>query len=292
MMLGRKAAVISYNSPRELAAILRENNLALKKRFGQNFLVNPAMRSLIIDTVDPFPGCLVWEIGPGLGAMTGLLLDRRARVTAFEIDHGFCAMLNGEFSGNPDFRLVPGDVIDTWSALRSERPDRIMGNLPYSSGAVIIATFLETGFCPCRMVFLLQKEVAERLAARPGEASYGSLSVLCQAHCRVVLAGEVKPGSFFPAPRVQSTIACLEPSAAAGGPGLPPPGFFAQLARDCFRARRKTLRNNLLASAAAARLGSGRVLEQAGLAGLDLDCRAESLPPSAFVDLAGRLSAQ
>jgi len=164
--------MIEYNSPKLLAAFLRERGFALKKKFGQNFLVNPGTRAKILDAIAPEPGELVWEIGPGLGCMTGPILESGAKVAVFEIDRGFIEVLQDEFGGNPRFSLVPGDVLRTWRLHRAAPPAKVFGNLPYSAASAIIADFLEEGFLPSRCVFMVQKEVASRMAAKPGTKNY------------------------------------------------------------------------------------------------------------------------
>ena len=108
--------MINYDSPAELSALLREKGLSLKKRFGQNFLISKGAKEKIISLLGLAPGMDIWEIGPGLGAVTTLLLGEERRVPVFEIDHGFSRNLTEDFGGNHFFRLVQGDAVKTWKA--------------------------------------------------------------------------------------------------------------------------------------------------------------------------------
>ena len=108
------------DSPSDIRAVLEERGLALKKRWGQNFLVNRGARERLVTMLEIQADQTVWEIGPGLGSMTGLLAERAARVLAFEVDHGLCRFLQETFGGVPSFTLVPGDFLETWKSAVSE----------------------------------------------------------------------------------------------------------------------------------------------------------------------------
>ena len=125
-----------YNSPTELKNFLESRNMAMQKKFGQNFLVNGDARKLIIDTLQIKPGTKIWEIGPGLGAMTYEILQTGAELTVFEIDHGFAAAITEFFADYKEqgkFKLIEGDVLKTWKKELQEngKPDYFFGNLPY-----------------------------------------------------------------------------------------------------------------------------------------------------------------
>jgi len=251
----------------------------MSKRFGQNFLVNRGARERVFEELHSDPGSAVWEIGPGIGAMTALALERGASLTAFEIDHGFARLLTEIFGEREAFRLVEGDFLRTWKSERAERglPRRIFGNLPYSAANAIVADLLEEGAVPQRMVFTLQKEAALRMAARPGSKDYSAFSVLCTSACKVRLAFDLGASSFWPPPRVTSTVVVLEPRpdpvAADDRKG------FSAFVRSAFSSRRKTLRNNL--KAARFPLGGDEELLDATLLRLGIrpDIRAEALGP-------------
>ena len=272
---------MNFDSPAEIRALLEERGLALKKRWGQNFLVNRGARQRLVEILEPLPHETVWEIGPGLGAMSELLAGAAARVFAFEVDRGLCRFLEESLQGLSSFTLVPGDFLDTWKGTLQLRgtPDRILGNLPYSSASLMIADIIEAGVRPTRMVFTVQRELADRMASPPGQKSYSSFSVLCQSCFNVADRGDLQPGSFYPVPEVVSSI--VEMTAAADAPSGDVLISLSALARSLFSSRRKTIRNNV-------KDGAVRVaLEKEGI---DPGLRAEQLPPAVFVRLARRLT--
>jgi 16S rRNA (adenine1518-N6/adenine1519-N6)-dimethyltransferase len=277
---------LNHDSPREIREILEGRSIALKKRWGQNFLINPGARQRLITELDPRAGENVWEIGPGLGAMTGALLEKGCSVTAFEIDRGLCAHLQDGFGAEAGFALVQGDFLKTWKTV-TRAPDRILGNLPYRSASLMIASLIEGGAAPRLMVFTVQKELAERMTARPGSKAYSSFSVLCQAALSVTSRGDLQPGSFYPAPEVVSTVLALRP---AGGAGGVEPAMLSLVTRSLFRARRKTLRNNASGSELARRFPLQTVLSVLRDLGIDPERRAEELEPAAFIALTRRLA--
>ena len=233
--------LINYDSPRALRAFLEERGLGMRKKFGQNFLVNPQARAKLLDALDLPPGSPVWEIGPGLGAMTAGLLERGAKVTAFEIDPAFAHALGEFFGSDPAFRLVEGDVLKTWSGADAGGELFLLGNLPYNIAALILADFIERGRFFTRIVVTVQREVARRMAAAPGTVDYSSFTVLCSSVYKVSPLQVIKASSFYPAPRVDSQGVRLD--------FLPVrrdlPLHFYPLVRSLFSARRKKLKNTL-----------------------------------------------
>ncbi len=206
---------MNHDSKSEIRAMLEERGLSLKKRWGQNFLVNRGARERLVSLLGVQPGESSWEIGPGLGSMTELLSHAAGELTVFEIDRGLCRWLEECYGGRPGFRLVQGDFLETWREARDRQglPDRILGNLPYRSASIMIASMVEGELRPRSMVLTVQRELGDRMTARPGEKSYSSFTVLCQA-CHVVEnRGDLKPGSFYPVPEVVSTIVELRPRA-------------------------------------------------------------------------------
>ena len=263
-----------YDSPKALSAFLEARGLGMRKRYGQNFLVNPDTRRRVADLAEIAAESLVWEIGPGLGAMTAEVLDRGARVEAFEIDPGFSTALREVFGEDSRFRLREGDFLKTRGAALSDgRPDRILGNLPYNAAAAMVAAILENGPPPPRMVFTVQKEAARRMASSPGTKDYASFTVLCRSVCDVRVVFDIGSSSFWPAPRVTSSVVLMTPrpdaASEAGSPG------FTRFVRSLFSSRRKTAVNNLRA------LGRTASEVAAALTGLGFseNVRAEALTP-------------
>jgi 16S rRNA (adenine1518-N6/adenine1519-N6)-dimethyltransferase len=254
----------------------------MNKRFGQNFLVSPDARKRIVDLMEIRPGESVWEIGPGIGALTREILSRGARLTAFEIDHGFIGILSELFGPTPGFSIVAGDFLKTWKAALAERgmPGLVCGNLPYNAANAFMADFADSGFFPERMVFTVQKEGAERMRARVDASNYSSFSVLCQSFYSIKAAFDVGSRCFWPVPDVTSTVIVLRPRTDAPLPR--DRALYLSIVRSLFASRRKTVLNNLKATGRAPEL----VLEALSLCGIQPQARAETLSPEAISALA------
>jgi 16S rRNA (adenine1518-N6/adenine1519-N6)-dimethyltransferase len=210
-----------------------------RQRLGQHFLTNRSILNRIAVASCPEPVETVVEIGPGRGALTERLLERAQRVVAIEIDAALAALLRRRFADEPRLEVVEGDALQTDMAGFGHAP--IVGNLPYYLASAIVDRAVR--LYPPRAVFLVQKEVAERLCARPGERDYGYLTVRTRtfASARVLFA--VKPGAFTPPPKVESAVVVLEPRP---GGSLPDDlDSFLSFAGRCFQYKRKTIRNNL-----------------------------------------------
>ncbi|HXH83767.1 MAG TPA: 16S rRNA (adenine(1518)-N(6)/adenine(1519)-N(6))-dimethyltransferase RsmA [Candidatus Tectomicrobia bacterium] len=256
-----------------------------RRALGQHFLRDAAIARVIVDLAGPGPADLVVEIGPGEGALTGLLARRAGRVVALEIDPVLAAALSARM---PEVEVVEADA-RTSDYGRLARPPGgrvlVVGNLPYSASKPIVGALLEARSAIDLMVLMLQREVAERLAAPPGTRVYGMLSVLAQATCDVEVALRVPPGAFRPPPKVESAVLRVRPRAT---PRVPP-GLerrFRQVVRAAFAQRRKTLANALTAGLG---LPGTTAREAATAAGIDPGRRAETLSVEDFVSLAARL---
>ena len=266
-----------YNSPAELKAILDSNGFSMQKKFGQNFLINQKARQKLIEALDVQKDTTVWEIGPGLGAMTSGLLSKGADVTVFEIDRGFVSLLGQffeQYSKNNSFRIIEGDVLKTWYGQTQKGtvlPQRFFGNLPYNIAATLIADTIEQGIRFERCVFTVQKEVAVRMAAKPGSTDNSSLSVLCNWAYDVKPLMDLSGSNFWPKPNVDSRAVLLTPK--ADWPGCQNPKLFVKMQRALFSSRRKTIRNNLQGYLN----NSEKTVEYLQKAGLDPMLRAEVL---------------
>lgn len=264
----------------------------MQKKFGQNFLINGDARRRLVDALGLSPGDAVWEVGPGLGAMTAELLSRGAAVTAFEIDRGFIAALKELFSGAPLFQLVEGDALRTCAAeAEKNRAGFFFGNLPYNIAATLIGDLLAAGILFQRQVVTVQREVARRMAAKVGSADYSGFSVLCASAYRISGLSVLKGANFYPVPQVDSQGVLLELRGDADPSAYP--ALFRPLVRALFSSRRKTIRNNL-GALIAGRCGPGasaQDLAAAALdsAGLDGALRAERLEVGDFLRLAAEL---
>lgn len=279
---------MNHQSPSEIRSRLAELGLRLQKRWGQNFLINRSAGERIIALAEPRAEALVWEIGPGLGALTEPLLLLVRRLVVFEIDHGLIGHLQREFGAHPAFRLVAGDALKRWrESYQQEAPEAIIGNLPYSSASALVGSFAEERLAVPRLVFTVQRELARRMNATPGGKNYSSFSVLCQSAFRVRECFELKPGSFYPAPAVTSTVVLLTPRSPPLCPEAGEWAHFLRVLRALFRSRRKTIRNNLLAAALG--FGEGEALSALRRAGIDPGQRSEELGPQQIAELAAQL---
>ena len=268
---------LNYDSPKEIERVLSEKGLAMTKKFGQNFLVSPSGREKLVKLMDLEEGMKVWEIGPGLGAITHMILKENVDLYSFEIDHGFASLLSGPAFGDESrFTLVEGDALKTLFKKRLlPLPDRIVGNLPYNVGSVMIAKLIENSYLPTLMVFTLQKEVVDRMTAKTGEDDYSSFSVLTQIDYENKLMLKLPRGCFWPQPNVDSAVVVMKRREKSLVDDTLRP-VFIPLLRDIFQQRRKTIRNNLNSSEYG-NLGKDKVEEILSLSGLSGNERAEAL---------------
>ena len=268
---------LNYDSPKEIERVLSEKGLAMTKKFGQNFLVSPSGREKLVKLMDLEEGMKVWEIGPGLGAITHMILKENVDLYSFEIDHGFASLLSGPAFGDESrFTLVEGDALKTLFKKRLlPLPDRIVGNLPYNVGSVMIAKLIENSYLPPLMVFTLQKEVVDRMTAKTGEDDYSSFSVLTQIDYENKLMLKLPRGCFWPQPNVDSAVVVMKRREKSLVDDTLRP-VFIPLLRDIFQQRRKTIRNNLKSSEYG-NLGKDKVEEILSLSGLSGNERAEAL---------------
>ncbi|MDD5835202.1 MAG: 16S rRNA (adenine(1518)-N(6)/adenine(1519)-N(6))-dimethyltransferase RsmA [Treponema berlinense] len=277
-----------YNSPIALKNFMDENNMAMQKKFGQNFLVNADARKKLIDVLDVKPGMKVWEVGPGLGSMTSGLLERGVNLTVFEIDHGFARLLTQffeEYANSGNFSLMEGDVLKTWPKFAKENdiPERFFGNLPYNVAATIIADTITKGFRFDKAVFTIQKEVGQRMNAKPGTEDYSSFSVLCQWAYDVKPVMDLAGGNFWPVPNVASRAVLM--TKKEDFPKCENPELFRKMVRQIFALRRKTLRNNL------SRFVKAEICDEAlKIAGIEPSIRAENLSVEDLLKLSDALN--
>jgi 16S rRNA (adenine1518-N6/adenine1519-N6)-dimethyltransferase len=275
--------------------VVRERPAHGKRRaLGQHFLRDLAVAQRIVDLVDPGPADLVVEIGPGEGALTADLAARAGRLRALEVDAALAGRLRARFADAAGVEILDADArVHDYASLPALRPDPagrvlVVGNLPYSAGKAILMALVEAGpevvrVAPMEMALMLQREVAERVAAGPGSKVYGSLSVLTQIACDVRLALSVPPGAFRPPPKVDSAVLHLSVRIAPPVP-VDDPVRFRDVVRAAFGQRRKSLANALAA-------GLGMAVENARrtviAAGIDPGRRAETLSLAEFSRLAG-----
>jgi len=250
-----------------------------RKRFGQNFLTDTGVLARIVDAIAPEPGDRVVEIGPGLGALTRRLLDRVRQLDAIEIDRDLAARLANEFPPER-LRLHIGDALVFDFAALGPRL-RVVGNLPYNISSPLLFRLAEHAPSIADVHVMLQREVVDRMAAAPGEAAYGRLTVMLGYRFSVKRIARVPAAAFRPRPSVESALVRLVPHAP-----LPVPArdekVFAAVVAAAFGQRRKTLRNAL-----------ARLIAPDAIAALGIDpgARGETLSVAQFVALADAVPA-
>lgn len=255
-----------------------------RKRFGQNFLTDDSVIRQIARAINPQPDQHLVEIGPGKGALTTELIGSAGKLDVIELDRDLVPLLQQRFAGAENLSIHSADALsfDYAQLQNTQEPLRVVGNLPYNISTPLIFHLLEYVGLISDMHFMLQLEVVNRLAARPGSKAWGKLGVMAQYHCHIDALFEVPPHAFSPAPKVQSAIVRLQPKPA----GSTDPVTEARLRRvvsAAFAQRRKTLRNTLRD------LVSVQQLESIGIAPT---ARAETLSLDQFLAIGTLLENQ
>jgi 16S rRNA (adenine1518-N6/adenine1519-N6)-dimethyltransferase len=256
------------------------SEIRAKKSLGQNFLKDPHYLRKIAEAARVGPEDLVLEIGPGLGHMTRMLLERAKKVLAIEIDDRLIPHLQQEFSAANNFELLHADALEyDYASLKGKW--KVVANLPYYISTPIIQKLIAHRAQFSTLTLMLQKEVAERIAAPPGGKEYGFLSVLVQYHAIPRLEFKVPPGAFTPQPEVDSVVLTLT-MRDAPAVVVKDEEFFIRVIKAAFSQRRKTLRNALK------QLDKGPEVMDAVLkeTGIDLGRRAETLSVEEYGKLA------
>lgn len=264
------------------AAQLKELEGHAKKRFGQHFLASPTVVEQIVTLAGVTPGQPVLEIGPGLGVLTEALLGAGAAVTAVELDRDLAGWLRGRFAAplaQGQLRLVEGDAARMELGALLPPGAWCVANLPYNVGTRLVVQMLAQPARFARLVVMLQREVALRLAAPPGDRARGSLSVYAQARADIRPLLRVPPGAFHPPPRVESAVIALDLRPAPALGGASEAGFEA-VVQAAFAQPRRTLRRNL-----ADAYGVEAAERALSLAAVDPAARPATLDLAAFARL-------
>ena len=249
-----------------------------RKRFGQNFLADPHYVSRIVAAIDPQPGDNVVEIGPGLAALTGALLERAGRIAAVEIDRDLAARLRERFTADR-LALHEADAL-TFDFSTLGDGLRVVGNLPYNISSPLLFHLASSEAGLRDIHVMLQREVVARMTAVPGTPDYGRLTVMLQTRFRVSRLFTVPAGAFRPVPKVESALARLVPLGEER-PRIVDEALFTRIVAAAFGQRRKTLRNALSTLADEASLRN---------AGIDPSARGETLSIDDFVRLANGIA--
>ena len=258
-------------------------NPPVLKRFGQHFLIDRAALEAIANAVVAGPGDTIVEIGPGRGALTDILAERENPLIAIEIDHALSEKLRERYASNDRVTIVERDVLETNVAELAGGPFVVVGNVPYYITTPILFHVLRPPF-PRSAVFLVQKEVAERIVSPPGSRAYGALSANVQAISRAEILRTVPAGAFKPPPKVDSSVVRVTPRTdpiISTDEVDPYRGFVQAL----FAMRRKQLGNALRSAGQLSAEQAAGVLADAGI---DPKARPETLSPLQFADLMRR----
>ncbi len=258
----------------DVRGVLERWELRPSKGLGQNFLVDEAILERIAAAADLTSDDVVLEIGAGLGTLTELLAQRAGRVVAVEIDERLMPVLRSVLAGRRNVKLVEGDILELDPVALVGAPPgdyKVVANLPYYITSAVLRHLLEATARPTCMVITVQREVAEAIAAKPGQMSLLAVSVQFYGKPRQLF--RIKPGSFFPAPAIESTVLRIDLYPTPPVQVEEPKAFF-RVVRAGFSQRRKQLRNSLAA-------GLGRQPDEVaaclGQAGVDPQRRAETL---------------
>jgi 16S rRNA (adenine1518-N6/adenine1519-N6)-dimethyltransferase len=268
----------------EVRAALRQSNFRPRKSRGQNFLIHERVIDAIVHLLDLSPDDEVVEVGSGLGFLTRRLLERAGRVWAVEVDSALVEYLRAAaFGADPKLRLIHGDILKVPLAeMLPDKKIKLAGNLPYRISTSVLFRIFEWREHFSALVLMVQKEVADRIAAAPGTKDYGTLSIWSQVHGQITDKISVSPEAFFPRPQVRSTVMKIE-LYSAPLIGRDASARLHDLVRAAFGQRRKTLANAL-----AAFLRRGRTEIDEWLRSQDIDParRGETLSVDEFIRLA------
>jgi len=252
-----------------------------RKRFGQHFLHDRSVIDRILRAIDPQPGQNLLEIGPGQGALTYPLLQRCARLIAIELDRDLVPILEQHAAGLGQLEVINADILKfELKSIATREKFRLVGNLPYNISTPLMFHLLESSRLIEDMHFMVQKEVAQRIVAGAGDASYGRLSVMLQFQCNCQYLFDVAPGCFKPPPKVDSAVIRLIPLENPAQ-HIDDYARFSSIVQSAFGQRRKTISNSLKS-----------ILDRETIkaCGIDPGLRAENLDIADFAKLSRALN--
>ena len=275
---------------RDIKALLARHGFRFSKSMGQNFLIADWVPRNIADAAGLDNHCAVLEIGPGIGPLTQQLAQRACKVAAVELDTSLLPILDETLADCPNVEIIPGDVMKLDLAMLtaqcfSDLTIKVCANLPYNITTPVITKLLEAG-CFQSITVMIQREVAKRICAAPGDSDCGAFSLYCQYHAQCELLFEVPPDCFFPAPKVTSAVVQLTPRSVSPVTG-DPDAIFA-VVKAAFAQRRKTLLNTLSA-AYSSRFSKDQLRQILADCGLPETIRGERLSLEQFAALAKAL---
>ena len=269
-----------------LSELLQKYNLRPRKGLGQNFLSDPHHLSKIVEAAELSADDTVLEIGPGPGVLTRLLAEQAGHVIAVELDPAMVHLLQSEYGDYPNLTILHADILKTQitSQLLSQpttqpTPYKVVANLPYYITSAVVRHLLESDPQPSRLVITVQKEVAQRIVAEPGDMSVLAVSV--QFYGQPKLIHHIPAGAFYPPPKVDSAVVCIDTYAQPPA-NVPDIEFFFQVVKAGFSQKRKQLKNTL---AGGLRQPTAVVIHALKQAGIDPTRRAQTLSVAEWAKL-------
>ncbi len=280
------------SNPKETIQVLQKHEFQFKKKFGQNFLIDPHVLDKIVDAAQITEDDFVLEIGPGIGTLTQYLCERARQVLAVEIDKNLIPILHETLSPYENVEVRNGDILkqdirEIAQTYNAGKPIKVVANLPYYITTPIIMELFESRVPLANVTVMVQKEVADRMKAQPGSKDCGALSLAVQYYAKSYIAAFVPPNCFMPRPKVGSAVIRLECREEAPVRVADEKLMF-RLIRASFNQRRKTLQNGI-ANSSELSFSKAQAAEAIEKAGLDANIRGEKLGLSEFAKLADLL---
>ena len=284
--------MIDLCSPRQTREILKKHGFSTRKKYGQNFLINPSILDEMIDAADISKDDFVLEIGPGIGTMTQRLCQRASHVTAVEIDKELIPLLDETLSEYTNKNIINADILKTdikqiSDTYNNSNKIKVVANLPYYITTPVIMELLKAENPIESITVMVQKEVAMRMIADPIGKEYGALSLAVQYYTEPTIICTIPPQAYIPPPKVDSAVVHLrmrsEPPVKSSDPK-----FMFALIKAAFAQRRKTLAN-AIANSAELTFPKDTVIEVINKCGFDINIRGEKLKLEDFALLSDRL---
>lgn len=274
-------------SVKEVNIFLQDKKFRPSRKMGQNFLINPKIKQIIVDAANLQPNVIVLEIGPGVGAITSFLLMNKIKLIALEIDKRLAELLSTKFKGYQNFNLKNVDALKVdWISILQEttqEPVKLVANLPYSISSLLVLKIIQTPSVQTAVI-MVQKEMAERLNAKVGTHAYNMFSVLVQLYLKTEKLFDVGPNNFSPKPKVDSAVIRLT---RIETPTYSIADFESinNFLRIAFSNKRKTLVNNLSTN-----YSKEQIHEVLNRLGFSLTIRAEQIKPLDLLQLMKELN--
>ncbi|HOV14322.1 MAG TPA: 16S rRNA (adenine(1518)-N(6)/adenine(1519)-N(6))-dimethyltransferase RsmA [Spirochaetota bacterium] len=282
----------NYYNALDIKNFISQNNLNVQKKFGQNFLVNEKTTEKIVEKLEISKNDLVLEIGCGLGSLTNKIIDKCKSLIGFEIDYAFITFLNNQFKDKSNFQLIEGDFLKKSREIIQSIDKKlfnkiiIVGNLPYYITKEIFEYIFTNEIIFDKYCFMIQKEMSEKIYAKPNEEKYAYLSILSQINKEIEVVTHLSRNDFYPAPNVDSISLIFESNTNFSIDNRP---LFFKVAKSLFLNRRKTLMNNLKLSPILSENEKNVIEKAIDNLKLNKEIRGESLSLEEIVNLSNEI---